>query len=150
MPTFSVPSGCRDAMTKLHNAHSERYNKVVNRLKDMHANQKEDHKMIAAFMDTHRTLHGAVGKALAHSSSDEMPDTVRNALETAHTHTGDVYSSLVRGQRGPGVGRKVVEDKPVGKKLAGQKVDPQKHLNQTIMDITKRFPEPKVTPKPTK
>lgn len=140
MPTFSVPSGCRDAMTKLHTAHSERYNKVVNKLKTMHVDQKEDHKLIATFMDTHRTLHGAIGKALA-DKGGQMSDSARNELETAHTHTADVYSSLIKGHRGSGVGRKVVEGKPVGKKMAGRKVNPQAHLNQIISDITTRFPQ---------
>ena len=64
MPKFSVPAGCRDAMTALHNAHTERYGRIKNRLQQMHVAQKEDHRIIGAFMDTHNVLHGAVQKAL--------------------------------------------------------------------------------------
>ena len=136
MPTFSVPSGCRQAMTDLHQAHSERFNKVVDKLKQMKVNQKEDHKLVAAFMDTHNVLRGALGKAMKHS--EEMPDNVQQHIQAAATHADDVHSSLVSGRRAAGVGRRTVAGEPVGTKMAGQKVDPQTHLLKTIDDIRAR------------
>lgn len=135
--TFSVPTGCRQAMTDLHSAHTERYNKVLSRLQQMHTNQKQDHQIIAAFMDTHNTLRGAVQHAL--NTDVEMPDSVRDRLHAASVHAGDVHSSLVKGQRGPGVGRKVVEGKPVGRPMAGRFVDPEKHLETITQERRKRY-----------
>lgn len=138
MPKFSVPAGCRDAMTALHNAHTERYGRIKNRLQQMHVAQKEDHRVIGAFMDTHNVLHGAVQKAL--KADNDMPDTVRDSLQAASVHAGDVHSSLVKGSRGSGIGRAVTPGgKPVGGKMAGQKVDPQTHLLKVISDIRTRY-----------
>lgn len=89
MPEFSVPSGCREAMTNLHKAHTERYAKLkgiaggyadkFNKLKkftnNLHAahtkrydkvvgrmksNQLESDKVLRSYMDTHATLHQTV------------------------------------------------------------------------------------------
>lgn len=137
MAKFSVPAGCRDAMTALHNAHTERYGRIKNRLQKMHVAQKEDHRMIDAFMDTHSVLHGAVQKALKRG---KMTDTVKDSLHAASIHAGDVHSSLIRGRRGPGIGRAVTPGgQPVGEKMAGQKVDPQTHLLKIISDIRTRY-----------
>ena len=140
MPTFSVPAGCRQAMTDLHKAHTDRYSRITHKINQMKVNQKEDHRLIAAFMDTHNVLHGAVEKALK-SSDAEMPSTVRDSLEAASTHASDIRTSLIKGHRGAGIGRASVAGKPVGPKLAGKRVDPQTHLLKVIDDIRQRFPE---------
>jgi ribosome assembly protein YihI (activator of Der GTPase) len=145
MATFSVPSGCRQAMTDLHQAHSERFNKVVDKLKQMKVNQKEDHKLVAAFMDTHNVLRGALGKAMKHS--EEMPDNVQQHLQAAAIHADDTHSSLISGRRGAGIGSRTVAGKPVGAKMAGQKVDPQTHLLKTIDDIRERYPQKPTGPR---
>lgn len=172
MPEFSVPSGCRQAMTSLHNAHNERYNRVLNRLQQMHINQKEDHRLISAFVDTHHVLHGAVKNALKHSGED-MPDSVKSDLEAASTHAADVHSSLIGKtaktgktwtdptgkkvemtttvqRRGAGIGREMTPGgKPVGSKMAGNIVgDPQTHLHKIMAQIALR--RPFLTPKTTK
>lgn len=137
---FAVPAGCRDAMTDLHNAHTERYNKIKTQLQQMHVNQKEDHRLIGAFMDTHHVLHGAVQQALKHGS--DMPETVRDRLEAASTHAEDVHSSLVRGRRGSGIGRAVTPGgKAVGGRMAGRIVDPQTHLLKIASEIKSRYGE---------
>jgi len=135
--TFTVPAGCRQAMTDLHAAHSERYTKVLDKLQQMHSAQKQDHKLIAAFMDTHNVLHGAVQHAL--DTDVEMPDSVRNKLHAASVHAGDIHSSLVKGKRGPNVGRKVVEGRPVGKSMAGRFVDPEKYLETITRERNIRY-----------
>jgi hypothetical protein len=145
MPTFSVPSGCRQAMTDLHQAHSERFNKVVDKLKQMKVNQKEDHKLVAAFMDTHNVLRGALNTAMKHT--ENAPEPVQHKLQAAAIHADDVHSSLVRGHRGAGVGRASVAGKPVGGKMAGRKVDPQTHLLKTIDDIRERYPQKPTGPR---
>jgi len=169
MPTFSVPSGCRQAMTDLHQAHSERFNKVVHKLNQMKVNQKEDHALVAAFMDTHNVLRGALDKAMKHSEkmaafmdthivrrgalgkamkhSKKMTDSVQQDLEAAKIHADDTTSSLISGRRGAGIGRRTVAGKPVGKKMAGQFVDPQTHLLKTIDDIRERYPQKPTGPR---
>jgi hypothetical protein len=138
MAKFAVPAGCRDAMTNLHNAHTERYNRIKTRLTQARVDAKEGDRLVGAFMDTHNVLHGAVQKALS-TKGTEMPDSVRDALQAASVHAGDVHSSLVKGRRGAGIGRESVAGKPVGTKMAGQKVDPQTHLLKTISDIRTRY-----------
>ena len=154
MPTFSVPTGCRQAMTDLHQAHSERFNKVVNKLKQthkelktstrklqqMHVNQKEDHRLIGAFMDTHNVLRGALGKAMKHS--EELPDSVQTHLQAAAIHADDVHSTLVKGRRGPGIKEKSPNTKTGSVRVSGRKVDPQTHLLKTIDDIRRRTETP--------
>lgn len=146
MPTFSVPAGCRQAMTDLHKAHTDRFQRVKNSLNQMKVNQKEDHRLIAAFMDTHNVLHGAVKSALE-SGGEELDDKVRDKLQTASTHATDIHSSLVRGRRGKGTGRASVAGKPVGTPMAGRKVDPQTHLLKVISDIRTRYPDKQSEPK---
>lgn len=145
MPTFSVPAGCRQAMTDLHKAHSERFGRVMNKLNQMKVNQKEDHRLIGAFMDTHNVLRGALGKAMKHTA--EMPEPVQQHLQAAATHADDIHSSLVKGHRGAGIGRATVAGKPVGGKMAGRKVDPQTHLLKVIDDIRQRYPEKSTEPR---
>jgi hypothetical protein len=137
MAKFSVPAGCRDAMTNLHNAHNERYNRIKTKLTQARVDAKESDRLIGAYMDTHNVLHGAVQKALS-AKVTEMPDTVRDTLHAASVHAGDVHSSLTKGQRGADIGRQTVAGKPVGSKMAGQKVDPQTHLLKVISDIRTR------------
>ena len=141
MPEFKVPAGCRQAMTNLHSAHTDRFNKVVHKLKQMKVNQKEDHKLVAAFMDTHNVLRGALKTAIKHT--EDAPETVQNTLNAAAIHADDVHSSLVGGRRGSGVGSATVSGKPIGGKMAGRKVDPQTHLLKVIDDIRHRYPEPR-------
>ena len=145
MPTFSVPAGCRQAMTSLHQAHTERFNKVVHKLNQMKVNQKEDHRLIGAFMDTHNVLRGALHTAMKHS--EEMSEPVQHHLQAAAIHADDIHSSLVKGHRGAGVGSATVAGKPVGGKLAGRKVDPQTHLLKVIDDIRHRYPEKQTGPR---
>jgi len=137
---FAVPAGCRDAMTDLHNAHEDRYNKIKTRLQQMHVNQKEDHRLIGAFMDTHHVLHGAVERLLKHSSSKRIPNHLHTDLTAAAIHAGDVHSSLVYGRRGPGVGRaKLPSGTPYGRSMDGRMVDPQTHLLKITDEIGTRY-----------
>lgn len=158
MPKFSVPAGCRDAMTTLHNAHTERYNRVKSRLQQMHANSLDDHKLINAFLDTHHVLQGAVDHALQRG---DLPDPVRDHLMGARTHANDVHSSLIgkletvktvnpetglerRTQelvtrRGAGIGRKIgPEGVPVGRSQAGQRVNPTEFLRTEVIPSIQR------------
>jgi hypothetical protein len=79
--------------------------------------------------------------------SEEMPDNVQQHLQAAATHADDTRSSLVSGHRGAGIGRRTVAGKPVGAKMAGQKVDPQTHLLKTIDDIRERYPQKPTGPR---
>ena len=101
MPTFSVPAGCRDAMTKLHTAHSERFNKVVSRLKQAHTDNRESDQMLGAYMDTHRMLHTTINNLLdSHKRGEQKiaaPDL--KDLKDASKKAADVHSSLTRGIR---------------------------------------------------
>lgn len=147
MPTFSVPAGCRQAMTDLHKAHSERFDRVKNTINQMKVNQKEDHRLIAAFMDTHNVMRNAIQHTLK-NNGDVISDTSKSGLEAAKTHGDDISSSLIRGHRGAGIGRATVSPgKPVGKPMAGRKVDPQTHLLKVISDIRSRYPEKDTGPK---
>ena len=137
---FALPAGCRDAMTDLHNAHEDRYNKIKTRLQQMHVNQKEDHRLIGAFMDTHNVLHSAVSRLLNHSSSSRIPDNLHTDLRAAAIHAGDVHSSLIKGNRGAGIGRaRLPSGTPHGRPMAGQKVDPQTHLLKITDEIGMRY-----------
>lgn len=137
---FAVPAGCRDAMTDLHNAHEDRYNKIKTRLKKMKDNEIEDHKLIGAFMDTHHVLHGAVERLLKHSSSKRIPNHLHTDLTAAAIHAGDVHSSLVYGRRGPGVGRARLPDgTPYGRKMANQFKAPQDALKDITDGIKIRY-----------
>lgn len=136
MPTFKVPAGCRQAMTDLHKAHNARYDRVMKKVEER---SLQDSQVLAAFMDTHKVLHNAVDHAL-NKGGDWLPASVRNRLETAHVYSGDVWNSLVRGHRGPGVGRETREGQPHGSRLAGTFIDPEKHLDRLVKDLRRRYP----------
>lgn len=126
---FKVPAGCREAMTTLHTAHTERFNRVVHKLKQMKVNQLEDHRLIGAFMDTHAVLRGALDTAMKHGK--KMPDHVKDYLNAAAIHADDVHSSTVHNQRGAGVGNE-----------SRHFVEPQSHLMRIIDDIRRRRETP--------
>ena len=111
MPTFSVPAGCRDAMTKLHTAHSERFNKVVSRLKQAHTDNRESDQMLGAYMDTHRMLHTTINNLLdSHRRGEQKiaaPDL--KDLKVASKKAADVHSSLTRGIRTDGRSTTIME-----------------------------------------
>lgn len=98
MPTFSVPAGCRQAMTNLHKAHTERYNRVVDRMK---SNQLESDKILRSYMDTHATLHQTVKNLITdhEKGTEQLSGNTVKTLKRASDYAQDVHSSLTRGVR---------------------------------------------------
>jgi hypothetical protein len=126
MPEFKVPTGCRDAMTNLHNAHTARFNKVVTKLKQAHENDnRESDKLLGVYMNTHRMLHTVINNAIdTHNRGEhKIATSDLKDLKSASKTAEDIHSSLTRGIRTDGRSTTIME--PTG------------HLERIIKNIRK-------------